>query len=51
MCLFVTIVVLLLVKFHLRPGSFRESFTDQFEALFIPAAVSISRPNISMLVV
>ncbi|KUI67603.1 Malic acid transport protein [Cytospora mali] len=38
MCLFVTNSVLLLMRFYLRPGSFRHSFTDQFEALFIPAS-------------
>lgn len=40
MCLFTTISVLLFMKFRLRPGSFIQSFTDQFEALFIPASVS-----------
>lgn len=41
MCLFATISVLLLMRFRLRPGSFIHSFTDQVEALFIPASVSI----------
>ncbi|ROW17340.1 hypothetical protein VPNG_01051 [Cytospora leucostoma] len=39
MCLFATIGIFLLMKFRLRPGSFRRSFTDQFEALFIPASL------------
>ncbi|KUI60623.1 Malic acid transport protein [Cytospora mali] len=39
MCLFVTNSILLLIRFRLRPGSFRHSFTDQFEALFIPASL------------
>ncbi|KPM34932.1 hypothetical protein AK830_g11635 [Neonectria ditissima] len=29
--------VLISIRFHLRPGSFTRSFTDQFESLFIPA--------------
>lgn len=40
MCLFATISILLFMRFRIRPGSFIHSFTDQFEALFIPAAVS-----------
>ncbi|ROV97704.1 hypothetical protein VMCG_07365 [Cytospora schulzeri] len=39
MCLFATISILLLMRFRLRPGSFIHSFTDQFEALFIPASL------------
>lgn len=41
MCLFATLSILLLIRFRLRPGSFIHSFTDQIEALFIPASVSI----------
>lgn len=44
-CLFVTNVTLLVMRFNLRPGSFRQSFTDQFESLFIPAAVSNPQPT------
>lgn len=40
LCLFMTNAILLTMRFNLRPGSFRQSFTDQFESLFIPAAVS-----------
>lgn len=44
--LFVTNVVLITARFCLRPGSFRQSFTDQVESLFIPASVSWSDLNI-----
>ncbi|KAM0427028.1 hypothetical protein ACHAPT_007926 [Fusarium lateritium] len=37
--LFVTNVILLSIRFHIRPGSFTNSFTDQVESLFIPASV------------
>lgn len=29
------------MRFHLRPGSFKKSFTDQTETLLIPAFVSL----------
>lgn len=32
------------MRFHLRPGSLRHSFTDQFESLFVPAFVSSNAP-------
>lgn len=38
-CLFLINTALLLMRFHLRPGSFRHSFTDKFESLFIPASL------------
>lgn len=41
-CLFITNSILLAMRFRLRPGSFRHSFTDQVESLFIPASVSHS---------
>ncbi|RSM09948.1 hypothetical protein CDV31_007465 [Fusarium ambrosium] len=37
--LFVTNLILLSIRFHIRPGSFTHSFTDQVESLFIPASV------------
>ncbi|KAF5006117.1 hypothetical protein FDECE_7489 [Fusarium decemcellulare] len=37
--LFTIHCILLSVRFHLRPGSFTHSFTDQFESLFISAFV------------
>lgn len=41
--LFVTNTFLLVARFRLRPGSFRHSFVDQVESLFIPAFVSFSK--------
>jgi hypothetical protein len=38
--LFVMNCVLITMRFHLRPGTFLNSFTDQLESLFIPAVVS-----------
>lgn len=38
--LFVMNCVLITIRFHLRPGSFIGSFTDQVESLFINAFVS-----------
>lgn len=43
-CLFIMNTALLLARFRLRPGSFRHSFTDKFESLFIPASVSTLAP-------
>ncbi|KAM0553853.1 hypothetical protein ACHAPJ_007199 [Fusarium lateritium] len=37
--LFLTNCILICMRFHLRPGSFVHSFTDQMESLFIPASV------------
>jgi len=31
--------ILITLRFHYRPGSLTNSFTDQFESLFIPAVV------------
>lgn len=39
LCLFIMNCVLISIRFHLRPGSLRDSFTDQVESLFIPAFV------------
>jgi tellurite resistance protein TehA-like permease len=38
--LFVMNCVLIGLRFHYRPGSFINTFTDQVESLFIPAVVS-----------
>ncbi|KAK0705298.1 voltage-dependent anion channel [Lasiosphaeris hirsuta] len=38
-CLFVMNCILLTLRFRFRPGSFMQSFTDQFESLFISAFV------------
>ncbi|KAM5360040.1 hypothetical protein ACJZ2D_014032 [Fusarium nematophilum] len=47
--LFVTNCVLLSIRFHLRPGSFTNSFTDQFESLFIPAFYGIPNTGVWLL--
>lgn len=39
-CLFIMNCVLISYRFYLRPGSFKASFTDQVESLFIPSFVS-----------
>jgi voltage-gated anion channel len=39
-CLFIMNCVLISIRFHLRPGSFMNAFTDQTESLFIPSFVS-----------
>jgi tellurite resistance protein TehA-like permease len=39
--LFIMNCVLICTRFHLRPGSFINSFTDQIESLFISASVGI----------
>lgn len=44
-CLFITNTCLLVARFRLRPGSFRNSFIDQVESLFIPAFVSLDDPK------
>lgn len=36
-CLFIMNCVLISIRFHLRPGSFMNAFTDQTESLFIPS--------------
>ncbi|PSR82237.1 voltage-dependent anion channel [Coniella lustricola] len=36
--LFIINTILLVMRFRLRPGSWRQSFTDQFESLFISAS-------------
>ncbi|KAK0747582.1 voltage-dependent anion channel-domain-containing protein [Apiosordaria backusii] len=38
-CLFIMNCVLITLRFHWRPGSFVESFTDQMESLFISAII------------
>ncbi|KAK0674642.1 putative transporter [Cercophora samala] len=38
-CLFILNCVLISLRFHWRPGSFVESFTDQMESLFISALI------------
>ncbi|KAK4180369.1 voltage-dependent anion channel-domain-containing protein, partial [Triangularia setosa] len=38
-CLFILNCVLIALRFHWRPGSFVESFTDQMESLFISALI------------
>ncbi|KAJ9132646.1 C4-dicarboxylate transporter malic acid transporter [Pleurostoma richardsiae] len=37
LCLFVTNSILLTLRFRFRPGSFTDSFTDQYESLFVPS--------------
>jgi tellurite resistance protein TehA-like permease len=44
-CLFVMNCVLISLRFYWRPGTFIESFTDQFESLFISAIVSVFAPD------
>lgn len=39
LCLFVVNCVLITLRFRFRPGTFINSFTNQFESLFIPAFV------------
>ncbi|KAK3989775.1 malic acid transport protein [Cladorrhinum sp. PSN332] len=39
LCLFITNCVLISLRFYWKPGSFVESFTDQFESLFISAII------------
>jgi hypothetical protein len=39
--LFIMNCILICTRFHLRPGSFVNSFTDQMESLFISASVSL----------
>ena len=43
-CLFVMNCVLIALRFYWRPGSLVDSFTDQFESLFISAIVSFFSP-------
>ncbi|KAK4189957.1 putative transporter [Podospora australis] len=38
-CLFITNCVLISLRFHWRPGSFVDSFTEQFESLFISSII------------
>jgi hypothetical protein len=33
--------ILITLRFRWRPGTFRTSFTDQVESLFVPAFVSL----------
>jgi hypothetical protein len=40
LCLFTMNCVLISLRFYWRPGSLVDSFTDQFESLFISAIVS-----------
>lgn len=47
-CLFITNTCLLVARFRLRPGSFRNSFIDQVESLFVPAFVSLDDPKKSL---
>jgi tellurite resistance protein TehA-like permease len=37
--LFILNCILITIRFHLRPGSFLQSFTDQFESLFVPSVI------------
>ncbi|KAK0706453.1 voltage-dependent anion channel [Lasiosphaeria miniovina] len=40
LCLFAMNCILITLRFCWRPGSFRSSFTDQMESLFVPAVVT-----------
>jgi tellurite resistance protein TehA-like permease len=42
LCLFVMNIILISMRFYLRPGSFTNSFTDQMESLFISSCVCAS---------